>query len=445
MPVRRTMFQALAGAAVAFVTLASEAVVVRSDSLELVLLDAHKGMVFSLKDQRGVEYASQFQRMPLWTVSLHDRDDLTVKKEIGPGDAAKMDVDRLPDGVRLVYTGFREGLSSFACTVTARSGDPCLRWRFEAEPKAPWALYRTDFPQFAMNEALGASPRDDAIAMGFAKGGVVRDPMSPMRQYWRFQERLYGSSPGYLAAQWAAYWDPQGGLYTAAEDADYNAKELLFDRYGKVVMKNGEEVFSPLKCRWTRFEYSEKADVQPYDIVMRGFAASAGEATDWQDAVELYRAWVTGKEWCRTKFIDRTDIPQWAKEAPAVIFTSRSHLAHTNLMKRLLEWWKVEFGDAPLLMMSEGWEHNGEWISPEYFPCHPSDEAFRAHCDMLKRYNAHLWPWPSGHNWNVRVGRNEDGSWKLDYTEEYELSVKPHAICKPNGEPDVRDMPWLGG
>lgn len=433
-----------AGAGVLVATQLSGAVV-KSGSLTVTLHDDLKGMVVSLADARGVDYASHFQRMPLWSATLVRREDCRKTKTVDAMAAGEMKVERTADGVRLVYAGFKEGLETFVCEVKGRPDDPSLRWRFEATPKAPWALYRTDFPQFAMSEALGATPRDDAIAMGFAKGGVVRDPMSPMRSYWRFQERLYGSSPGYLAAQWAAYWDPSGGLYTAAEDDRYNAKELLFDRYGKVVMKNGEEAFSPLKCRWTRFEYSETPDAQPYDIVMRGFSAADGSATDWQDAVDLYRAWVTGKEWCRTKFIDRPDIPQWAKEGPAIMFTGRSALSRPHLVERQLEWYQREFNGAPLLVMNCGWEHNGEWISPEYFPCHPSDELFRRHVELLKAHNAHLWPWPSGHNWNIRVGKNADGTYKLDYSKDYEARVRPHAICRPDGEPDIRALSWLGG
>lgn len=422
----------------------AEAVVIRGETLTLTLHDDYKGMVISLVDGRGVDYASHFQRLPLWSMVVVKREDWSVHRRVGADDAGSMKVEQLPGGARLAYSGFKDYLESFSCTVVSKPGDPCLRWRFEATPKAEWALYQTDFPQFAMSEALGATPRDDAIAMGYAKGGVVRDPMSPMRRYWRFQERLYGSSPGYLASQWAAYWDPSGGLYTAAEDDRYNAKELLFDRYGKIVMKNGEEAFSPLKCRWTRFEYSEREDAQPYDIVMRGFSASDGQ-TDWQDAADIYRSWVVGKEWCRTKFIDRTDIPQWAKEGPALMFTGRSHLNRPDLTGKLLEWYGREFPGAPLLIECAGWEHHGEWISPEYFPCHPSDDKFRRHCDMLKKHNAHLWPWPSGHNWDVQIGRNEDGTFKLDYTVEYEKTVKPHAICAPNGEPEFRDLAWLGG
>ena len=385
--------------------LCSYAAEISSTTLTAVFEDAGKGRFAHLVDRRGQEFVSPRNvDSPLWQVEACKAGAFTEKAIIRANQAKRYAARAVADGIELTWEDAGEAVEKAVATFLAKPGDPTIRCRITVTPKKGWALVETQFPRFAMNECLGTTPTDDAIVMGTGHGGLVRYPMNPNREYWR--SRHIGHSPGNLVAQFGCFYDDGGGLYTMAEDADGNEKELLMDRWWRKDRPDGTYWGGDFLFRWSRFEYSETTDSQPYDILLRSFANPDGEETTWYDAADLYKAWAKKQFWCKKTFLEKTGfLPQWTREAPVVMEFNRNWFDRPDFLKKWLdEYWTKKFPDAPLLSILIGWEHHGDWITTEYFPVYPSEEKFAEMMGWVKAAGGHFWPWPGGHHWNVQVG-----------------------------------------
>lgn len=426
--------------------LAAPAAELSSATLTAVFDDAGNGRLARLVDRRGRDYASPRRNdTPLWTVEACRPGRFTEKAAVRADQAKSYAVRATADGLELTWEDIGACVVKAVATFTARPGAPALRCRIAVTPKPGWALVETQFPRLALNECLGTTPTDDALVMGTGHGGLVRHPMDPRREYWR--SRLIGHSPGNLVAQFACFFDDAGGLFTMAEDADGNEKELLTDRWWRRLLPDGTDAGGELLLRWSRFEYTESADAQPYDILLRGFENPDGGATTWYDAADLYKAWAQRQTWCRRTFLEKTDfLPPWTREAPVVMRFNREWFDRPAFLKTWLEnYWTKNFPGAPLLAILEGWEQHGDWIAAEYFPVYPDEARFAEMADWVKAAGGHLWPWPGGHHWNLQVGKKDDGTYRLDVSKDFWARAAPHAIVNPDGKVRLDNLSWLGG
>lgn len=414
---------------------------VASSTLRVTFDESRKGEVVAVV-AAGRDYASPVVRWPLFEIACCPSGQFTNRVVASSRTAKAFAVETLPDGVRFVYRDVGGALDAVVCTVTARGPD--VVWRIAATPKSGWALFKTRYPVFALNECLGSTPVDDCVVMGNAKGGILRNPMRPGRVYWK--ERRNFHYPGSLVSQFGCYYDDAGGLYTAAYDTEAHTKALLMDRWWRLTRPDGSYRHGDLLLEWSRFGYTESPDAQSYDIVTRGFAGADGAPTTWYDAADIYKAWAHRQKWSRTKFLDRSDLPAWTREAPAVMRFNREWFDRPETLKRWLsDYWTKNFPGVPLIAILEGWERHGDWITTEYFPCYPSDEKFKEMMGWIRAAGGHPWPWPGGHHWNVTVGKKTDGAYRLDFSKDFWSRVAPHAVCDPDGKVHLDDLVWLGG
>ncbi len=420
---------------------------INSLTLQATFDEAAKGRLVSLADAHGQQYVSARNvESALWNVEACRTTDFTQKKIVRADEAKNFFVQKKDDHqLQLVWEDVGVAVARAVATFTAKPDDPAIRCRIAVTPKAGWALVETQFPRFALNECLGTTPTDDAIVMGTGHGGLVRDPMNPNREYWK--SRHVGHSPGNLVAQFGSFFDDRGGLFTMAEDADGNEKELLMDRWWRKDRPDGTFWGGDFLFRWSRFEYSETTDEQPYDILLRGFRNPDGEETTWYDAADLYKEWAKKQFWCRKTFLEKTDfLPAWTREAPVVMCFNRRWFDRPEFFRNWLEnYWRKNFPDAPLLTILEGWEHHGDWITTEYFPVYPSETAFAEMMGWVKAAGGHPWPWPGGHHWNVQVGAKGDGTFSLDFSKGFWPEVSKHAVLNPDGKVRLDKLVWLGG
>ena len=405
-----------------------------------------RGRLLGLVDREGHNFVSarndQFQ---LWQVEACRTNDFTKKCVTDASKAKSFSVTNRNGATFFIWEDAGECVARAVARFRVEASDGSIRCRLAVSPKPGWALVETQFPRFGMNECLGTTPVDDAIVMGTGHGGLVRYPMNPRREFWK--HRHSGHSPGNLVAQFGSFFDDRGGLYTAAEDAEGNEKELLMDRWWAVRLPDGTMGGGPFLCRWSRFEYSEGPDSQPYDIVLKGFKAADGEATTWYDAADIYKAWAEKQFWCKRKFLEKTDfLAPWTRDAPVVMEFNRDWFNDPAKLKGWLTgYWQKKFPNTPFLAILIGWEHHGDWITTEYFPVYPNEERFAEMMGWVKEAGGHFWPWPGGHHWNVQVGKKPDGTFKLDFSKDFWERVAPHAICDPNGKVHLDDLVWLGG
>ena len=418
---------------------------IASLTLQAVFDDAH-GRLVSLEDAHGQQYVSARNvESALWNVEACRAGRFTEKTTVRANEAKHFRARKDGHVLELTWEDVGDAVAKAVATFRAEQGDPAIRCRIAVTPKAGWALVETQFPRFAMNECLGTTATDDAIVMGTGHGGLVRYPMNPKREYWR--SRHVGHSPGNLVAQFGSFFDDRGGLFTMAEDADGNEKELLMDRWWRKDRPDGSYYGGDFLFRWSRFEYSEGTDEQPYDILLRGFWNPDGEETTWYDAADLYKAWATKQFWCAKTFLEKTDfLPQWTREAPVMMRFNRQWFDRPAFLKEWLEtWWSKRFPGAPLVATMEGWEHHGDWITTEYFPMYPSEEKFAEMLGWVKAANGHFWPWPGGHHWNVQVGKKPEGGYRLDFSKAFWGEPAKHAVANPDGKVRLDNLVWLGG
>lgn len=415
---------------------------VGSSTVNVTFDEEDRGAVESVKSANGIEFASRLARFPLFQIECCRAGAFTDRTTVTSKLAKRFSVQKTNDGVVLIYEDVGEAIARAVCVVAAEGKK--LLWRIEVMPKAGWALLETQYPMFALSERLGNSAADDAIVMGKAKGGIVRHPMDPRREYWK--ERHVGDYPGSLVAQFGCFYDERGGLYTAAEDDQGHTKQLLMDRWWRVTLQDGTFREGDFLFRWSRFGYTDATDCQAYDIVMSCFEGPAGEPTTWYDAADLYKAWARTKKWCQTPFLQRDDIPAWMKNAPAVMSFDRAWFDRPSALHDwLVNYWSKKFPGTPLIAILIGWEKHGDWIAPDYFPCYPDDASFAAMMKDLKAAGGRPWLWPGGHHWNLSYGKRDDGSFMLDFRDDFYKRAAPHAVCRPTGEIWLDKLDWLAG
>jgi hypothetical protein len=395
---------------------ADKGAVVSFKGLGVAELAAPKpGRLFSLSVSPRAQPAGE-----LLTVASSEAERVTVERSGGEGAAC----------VTLAYEGFAKGVERVVCTVRAEPAGGAARWGIRVQLRDGWVLERVQYPCVTLAAPLGAGAEDDAVVAGAAKGGVTRRPAELKRG-----TVVSLSQPGNLAAQFGCYYDAGGGFYTAAEDARGFPKDLIISR-----TEGG------LEFSWMRPCFAEGVEEQAYDIVTAPFGGSGGEPADWRDAADLYKAWAQKQVWCSAKLADRADLPAWLKEGPAMVRFGREWLSDPARIERWLETcWAKRYPCAPLITAYWGWEKRGSWVTPDYFPLYPSDEAFARLMAKSRPLGCHAFPWPSGYHWTLTYDKRADGSFAWDDRARFDAEARAHAVHSRDGKLYIRVPSWLRG
>ena len=431
-------------------------IVISNERLTLCLGKAERGAITSLTDRAtGQEFVAA-QAAP-WLVSVAvsspaaggtGRGDLTY---LSTGQAAttRFEVTRTGNGasVRVVCSDLAgQGVSVESTAAVARD-DPFVRWRLAAEVPEGLVLEELIGPCVVVRSPLGPGG-GDAVVLGHTKGGVYRQP-----EAWAPGTTIAAAQPGSMAAQFACIYGPTAGLYTAAYDGRGYPKRVAARRTAE-----------GLQLDWGESCFASGRHATDYDLVMTTFGGAGDAPADWRDAADLYKAWAERQPWCARTFAQRNDLPEWLRQgAPMVRFT-REWLAQPALIERWLqEYWQRYFrvqeaGGAgrqtrgpgaapglPLIVAYWGWEKVGSWVTPDYFPVFPSDEAFRSLVETNRAAGGHVFLWPSGYHYTLTYDQQADGSFAWDDRARFDRNVRPHAVLNRNGELYRFPAFWLKG
>jgi hypothetical protein len=396
-----------------------------------------RGGLISFRTSAGVELAAAPAQAPrLFALTVSRQAQVPGEETaLSNADARSFDAalrEEADGGICaiLTYGGFEKGIERVVCTVRARPGESALRWGIAVAVADGWVLEKVQYPCLTLAAPLGTSVADDAAVVGSAKGGVYRKPGELKGGTW-----IGHGQPGNLAAQFGCYYDDRAGFYTAAEDAKGYPKDL-------VILRTGAGV----EFSWIRPCFAAGTDTQAYDIVTAGFGGTDGAPADWRDAADLYKAWALRQPWCAVPFAQRADLPAWLKDGPAMVRFGRDWLADPERIERwLTAYWKKQFPAAPLITAYWGWEKRGSWVTPDYFPVYPSDEAFTNLVAKTRELGCHAFPWPSGYHWTLTYNKRPDGSFEWDDRARFDAVARPHAVHKRDGSLYVRVPSWLNG
>jgi len=408
--------------------------------------NAH-GALERLVSARGVDFLEMHQFAPqeVWRIHLIRSDNYIVSTNVLPSMAQRVSVRETSEGLEFEYDDLGP-LRRVVYSVRVDRAEGKLRWRISTTPAEGWATYWTEFPRLALTTSIGKTGMDDAVLGGLGHSGILRNPAAPRwnkvdslpeRAAAWHRQWVYGRQPGPLAAQFLTFWDATAGFYCACEDGKGYAKELDFRR--------GQIGFDFL---WRRFGYSEGADSQDYDIVTAAFDGDGVNQVDWYDAADMYKKWALTQHWCRTPLKNRTDLPAWTKNAPTMLTFYTSWVEHPEAIHDFFaNYWTKRHPGVPVAAGLVGWEKHGEWVSLDYFPMHPSDAVTSATMADLKTFDAHPWPWPSGHHWSLMKGKRPDGTFRLDLREDFRRLGGPEMSCVQMDGKTLSKEPasWLSG
>ena len=414
-----------------------EHLLLRTDRLMLELGQKQNGAICSLLDQKtGTEFVAKQSAPRLFSLCFTKKNAPGGEKiYLNSSSAKKFTTTRqdAPTGqqVTLNYEGMGDWPVQVQCIVRTVPGDPLLRWGISVKIPEDLVLEEVHYPLVVLRTPLGESVSDDAAVCGASKGGVIRQPGN-----LKVGTRISVHQPGSLATQFGCYYDTRSGVYLAAYDDQGYPKDIILQR-----TKEGVEF------GWMHASYSVNSYALDYDVVLTTFSATdKTAATDWRDAADIYKKWALTRPWCATPFAQRTDIPAWMKEGPAMVRFTRQWLAQPELIERWVsQYWLKQFPKAPLITAYWGWEKVDNWITPDYFPLFPSDAQFTNLVARLRPSNIHAFPWPSGYHWTLTFDKNADGTFQWDDRKHFDQVARPHAIHNRSGELYVRTPSWLRG
>lgn len=389
----------------------------------------------SLKTAAGVELVNLQKAPRLFTLTFSQKAEIPSEKVfLSSGEAATFNaVVQNEAGGRiatLTYEGFAKGVARVVCSARVKPGDPMMRWGISVQMQDGYVLEAVQYPCVVLSAPIGASMDDDAAVLGSSKGGVIRKPGA-----MKAGSSVSITQPGNMAAQFGCYYDARAGFYTAAENGKGHPNGLILTRAG-----------SGVEFSWYRPCFATGTVTQDYDVVMSTFSGEAGEPADWRDAADLYKAWALTQPWCATPFAQRSDLPAWLKDGPAMVRFGRDWLAEPARIERwLTEYWKKHFPEMPLITAYWGWEKIASWVTPAYFPLFPSDEQFTRLVANTRKLGCHAFPWPSGYHWTLTFNKRADSSFEWDDRKRFDEVARPHAVHDRDGKLYNRVPSWLKG
>lgn len=330
-----------------------------------------------------------------------------VSVSLSATNAVCCDVSRAGDR-RILRYSFGDGSPlCLAEVIETTNGKGERRYRFVAEIRPGWFLEERSFPEIVVPAEVGGRKR--AFISGEANGG------------YNFGRGSFADVNSASAGAFAATWDDESGTYFGVEDPQSLCRRCGFMEDGRGLY------FTEIVNGW-----KTGRDETDYDIVVRDVRRT-GEKLVWTDFLDIYRAWDDRQPWSRLKLADRTDLPGWLKSGAAMTRFSRQWLEDPERLERHLKWWRRSIGDQPVIAAIWGWEKVGIWWGPDYFPCHPDDDTFRACMAVLKKYGFHPFAWPSGYSWAETIGGTGDGRHRIDYRDSFVKAAFPHLSLDRDG------------
>ena len=418
---------------VTFPFLIAAVVSVSSSSLEVSFDTARRGAVTSVRTidaagVRGEEFAVPAAPCPLVSVECFRTEAVTERKTVHSGMAKGFEAGVRGETTALGWKDVGDCVETIRVKAVARADDVHIRWTVSVMPKPGWSLDVIDCPCIRLTKSLRGRPEDERLVFGRVKGGVIRNPGAEKREYW------YHGQPGEWAAQFSVLYDDREGFYFGSEDTQAVKKHAaVYNRTAGLDFVHRRHF-----AREERYDSS-------YEVVTSGLVSDGPDALGWQDAADRYRAWAERQSWCRAKLRERTDLPDWIRQGAAFVrFVWNSERQGEAFARAWTENFRKEFPGVPLAAAIWGWEKNGMWVAPEYFPPRGGEERFRAFTAFLRERGAHPFAWPSGYAWTRTYSRQPDGSFRYDSRELYDRVARPHTCQHLNGERVIWKRWWLG-
>jgi hypothetical protein len=392
---------------------ATEPLIVINSGYRL-LIDPRLGSIASFKSTFGVErelLIANHASVPLFKIELLD--DNRRFRTITSSQSKEITVNRGDgaSGGESLAIDFKEigGLPIDArVTVRCPANETLSYWSLEVMNRTTSWIAHLQFPCIEVPFDNVAKNESSRILSSFLDG-VLAGPIGPNmgngNTYWTRPQRnrpetwRYNNYPGRLITmQLMAYYNDQGGLYLACDDATGLPKFI------NPLMEEDGVTLGLGHYPGVRGPSSTKL---PYNVVLGTFHG------DWYAAAEIYRNWASKQTFCSDKIGQRKDMPTWIAESPiALMFPMRGQgdwdppaavnpefTPATNALP-YLEKLASEL-DCSLMPIVFNWEHAGPWVQPDAFPPVGGEAPMREFMTKAREKGWHPVIYGDGVNWTT--------------------------------------------
>lgn len=304
--------------------------------------------------------------------------------------------------------------------VTVQNDASVAEMRLSVTNNEQFTLTTIYFPYIWGLGTIGSDSDDDTLLYPAGDGILFHNPAGHMGSPFPTD----GIYPGSLSMQMMCYYDrDEAGLYMATYDTEGNPKRMNF--------ASGEWGGTPhLMASYTLLfpQYPGNDFSMEYDVVVGTFNG------DWYEAASMYRAWAeTAPFTSAGKVYEGKDIPEWYASTSIIQLLNRDGptieiMPLADIVDVTREYSDYTGLDTTALII--GWEQNGAWVSPYYYPPIEGEDAFRDAMAALSHDGNHGFIYISGSAW--RITRDDIGY------EGYELfnsTGLPWVALDENGQP----------
>jgi hypothetical protein len=338
--------------------------------------------------------------------------------------ASKRECIKVKDGLELHFVHDGGIPLNVVCKISSEEGSSLLKWSITVTNKSKRILCSIEYPTISCIPVLGNNPENDAVVFPLLEGSLL----TGMSKAGASMESSY---PGNISAQLMYYFDPDGGIYYAAYDGEGYAKTLkVSNSKGSIILSH--KYFLPV-------EYQKEIEL-PYPVIT-GFSGG-----HWEDGAGIYREWAQKQKWCANTLSNK-DTPQWLKKPNLFISVSYPSTGFESAAKSDIIIKKYhEFFDIPIIATGFGWEKNGIWIGPDYFPPVHGDKYYSDLATKVKERGDHLHVFTSGFRWGFKKPKSERKN-ETEFTDFNGLDLfmkygKPLTVIDNKGELLMEKRPW---
>ena len=315
--------------------------------------------------------------------------------------------------------------------VRATPRDRLSRWSIRVRNGAGIAIVSLQFP-FVVAASNGGGTLLLPENFGHLRTGAALDQQpTDDPAHWR---DMYFHYPGFMFAQFLAWYGTQGGVYVACEDTAANVKILKALKRG-TGMRLGIAHVGDWPTNGER--------TLEYDVVLGSFQG------DWYDAADLYRDWTLRQAWA-TPLLKRADVPAWLLDSPVYITVRpQGYMDHEAMaIEAFLPYEKclpaldqiAQKVEAPLAVILMAWERGGPWVYPDCFPPAGGDDAMRRFGELVRARGWHTGSFCNGTRWVLSRSDGYDGR------AFYEQNHGEQTVCRNcDGSLDRENWGWRDG
>ena len=408
-----------------------------NDNLNIVFSEAN---ILEAIYFRGVKiFAAAAAAAPLFQVSLLD--GAGTRHVIGGADFSRVRSNQRRDcavqHLELTFSRAPQwGALAATVTVTLPDVSDLSEWRFQLTGiPAGYVLEYYECPILRFPDDLCARGGDGVIFHPGSEGVLIDDmELRERSEGFRGARLEYplngvrGYYPGTCPMQFQGYFHGGTGLYFAAHDPEHAPK-------GIEVVRPDEE---SLEMFFQVFTGAAKEEFQSCFAMILG-----GCGGDWQDAAEIYRAWMEKEDpSLPPKLKENPAVPQWLKDSPVVLIypvkgrgfdtgsiSGNEYFPYCNALPVVRDYAK-EF-QSRIMALVMHWEGTAPWAPPYVWPPYGGEEEFRRFAEALHQERNLLGVYCSGIGWTQR------SSLDISYNREEEFREKglDGVMCTgPRGE-----------